>query len=584
MRVLLLDAEDSPRRGPWSAQSWDLIVDLGKSSEFSVAEWTKQLHCPVLCANSFRRGVEDLRHVREIFATERGRLIDDEGIDWWELTSLVIAPEAEAILVLGRVAAEIDPAAEVWASRRSWATQVVGRLLRRSIEFFSDSLFERWTARARHYGEFFRRFPAGQIQEIILDRFDSGYQWRSRLSSRPEKLENSVVLLPSAYGNVSRMASSYAALLPEQDFLLVSTRRSAKQFESPANVHVRDLSAYAKGESPAREIGRILDGWQKLSEEMRGDSNLNLLLQSGAMEPLPGWFRDGLHARNAWREVIEHEPVSGVLCGDDSNIFTRLPVLLAARRKIPTVDFHHGAMDGRYLLKDLPCDVYLAKNEMERDYLLRICELATEKVTIGSPPSLRSSPRNDREQPAKNSVVFFSEPYENAGMRTEEVYRELLPLLCRVARENNRRVVIKLHPFESMSVRQKFVYATLAEEDRKLLTIVDGPLSSHLLSSAWFGITVESTTVIDCLLQDVPCFLCGWLTLSSFEYPRQYQRFGVGEILNSAGDIAAIPQRIAKFDGQSAKRSLLSKTLGPDMLRRWLKAGTNAEPAVRRVS
>src|SRR5580704_17479914 len=136
MRVLLLDAEDSPRRGPWSAQSWDLIVDLGKSSEFSVAEWTKQLHCPVLCANSFRRGVGDLRHVREIFATERGRLIDDEGLDWWELTSLVIAPEAEAILVLGRVAAEIDPAAEVWASRRSWATQVVGRLLRRSIEFF----------------------------------------------------------------------------------------------------------------------------------------------------------------------------------------------------------------------------------------------------------------------------------------------------------------------------------------------------------------------------------------------------------------------------------------------------------------
>ena len=121
--------------------------------------------------------------------------------------------------------------------------------------------------------------------------------------------------------------------------------------------------------------------------DLRSSTELAVLWQAGVLGRFPGWLRDGLGARNAWREVLEREPVCGVLCGDDSNIYTRLPVLLAARRRIATVDFHHGAFDGRYLLKDLPCDVYLAKNEMERDYLLRVCGLTPDKVVIGSPPS-----------------------------------------------------------------------------------------------------------------------------------------------------------------------------------------------------
>ena len=61
---------------------------------------------------------------------------------------------------------------------------------------------------------------------------------------------------------------------------------------------------------------------------------LRVLVQAGVLDPFPGWIRDGLSARDAWREVLEREPVGGVLCGDDSNLYTRLPVLLAVRRKI----------------------------------------------------------------------------------------------------------------------------------------------------------------------------------------------------------------------------------------------------------
>ena len=264
----------------------------------------------------------------------------------------------------------------------------------------------------------------------------------------------------------------------------------------------------------------------------------------------------------------------GVLCGDDSNLFTRLPVLLAARRRIPTVDFHHGAFDGRYLLKDLPCDVYLAKNEMERDYLVRVCGLQAERIVIGAPASAHPGPAREPEQEKRTSIVFFSEPYEVASMRAEEVYRELLPALCRVARQNGRDLVIKLHPFESRAQRGRMVREILSPEDLNLVKLQDGPLTAELMARAWFGITVESTTVIDCLQNGVCCFLCGWLTLSPYEYQQQYARFGVGQLLEKVEQVSEIPKRLEELQNQPVPPSMLSKEADPAMLRRWLTAGS----------
>src|SRR5689334_2609803 len=120
MRVLLVHPEDSPGRGSWSEQHWDLMVDMGKSSSFSAAAWTEKMKCPVLRSDAFHMGAEDLRRVRELLSSGRGLLLDEEGIDWWNLTSLLIVAEIEAVLTFQRVALEITPAAGLWATRPGW--------------------------------------------------------------------------------------------------------------------------------------------------------------------------------------------------------------------------------------------------------------------------------------------------------------------------------------------------------------------------------------------------------------------------------------------------------------------------------
>ena len=151
-----------------------------------------------------------------------------------------------------------------------------------------------------------------------------------------------------------------------------------------------------------------------------------------------------------------------------------------------------------------------------------------------------------------------------------------------MARAHGRSVILKLHPFESLSQRRRTIRKILTPEDGELVTIVDGPLTPAILSQAWFGITVESTTVIDCLQHGIQCFLCGWLTLWPFEYVQQYARFGVGEVLRSAEQIADIPARLSDFHDRAPGQPTVAAD--PVQLQRWLTARSGDHADLRPVS
>jgi hypothetical protein len=541
VRVLLLHPEDSPRYGPWARQQWDLIVDLGNSSETAGAAWQKLVGCPVLRLESFRHSVDDPRSAGEILRSGFGQLMDDCGLDWWELTSLFVHAELETAIALRRLAASGDSSGELFSTRPDWPVSGFATLLGRDVRSFSETAKTSAFGRLRRYARAFSKLSASQMVEVFWDKYDSGYEWRSRLIARTRRISESVVLLPSAYTNVSRMAAAYASLLPEQRFLLVATRRSGLQFDRPSNVNVTQLARYAKAGKHNSENATILSSWAILRAQLQEIPEVDLLSRAGVLDPFERWFRTGLAVRDAWRCVLDHEPVTAVLCGDDSNWYTRLPVMLGRMRGLPTVDFHHGAFDGRYLLKRLSSDFYLAKSEMERDYLLRVCHLPAERVLVGAP--VEPNPLRTATQGAdQSSIIFFSEPAESFGGRTEEVYRELIPPLLQIADKHRRTLILKLHPFENARERSRLLESALGPERRAKVKIVSGPLSAELLETAWFGITVESTTAVDCARHSAPCFLCEWLVAMPFGYIQQYARFGIGRLIRSPSDLAEIPR------------------------------------------
>jgi hypothetical protein len=116
-----------------------------------------------------------------------------------------------------------------------------------------------------------------------------------------------------------------------------------------------------------------------------------------------------------------------------------------------------------------------------------------------------------------------------------------------LSRKYGRTLIVKLHPFESRAERRSLVKTALGTEAAKLVKFVDGPLTEDLLSTAWFGITVESSTVLDCSRNGVPCFQREWLVSTLFSYVEQFDRYGVGQLLRHPSQLADIPHRLAEW-------------------------------------
>jgi hypothetical protein len=268
-------------------------------------------------------------------------------------------------------------------------------------------------------------------------------------------------------------------------------------------------------------------------------------MRAGVLSGIAKTLRDGLAIRDAWLGVFRQERVSAVLCTDDTNPYTHIPLLIARQRGLPTIACHHGALDGAHLVKRSHADLLLAKGRMEKDYLVNTCGLLQEKIEVGAP--LLQNRINTEAQYPKSAIVFFSEPYALDGGRCREFYRELLPPLADLALRMNLDLVVKLHPMESARERREFLNAALPSTQQRNVRIVEGALSEELLDRASFAITVQSTAAVDCAIRGIPVFLCKWLDYSYFGYVDQFIRYRAGVPLRSPAEIAKIPDKLENF-------------------------------------
>ncbi len=540
MKVLLLHPEDDPEKGPWASLAWDRIVDIGLGGVNSYARWTRRFHCPVTSLGSLRNGFEDFRRVRDVLGLGCGRLIDKDGLDWWEIMSILLTGEVETLILLQRLAQTVGSGDEVHVSRPGLHASLLQCLPGARVKIFPL----RPAAQRRglaHYIRLSRKLSAPQMIDVFWDKYDSGYQFRGRLAGKRQPSARPVVLLPTAYVNVSRTGVAYANTFPEEDFLLVTTRRSGWIADRPRNVAAAWLSSYASVRDRSVENADIESRWRSVLRELGGVAEFDILNRLGCLDVFPRRFRHGIEVRDAWRNVLDSEPVRGVLCADDSNPYTRIPLLLAQARGMPNVACHHGALDGRYVFKRSYGDVIWAKGKMEEDYLVRRCGVPRERIEVAA-PALPSS--WGTSHPSRDScpyLLFISEVFVEGGGRPEEFYRDVLPPLADLARAAGRKLIVKLHPAESEHERAGIVDRILSAEQKKVTQIVSGALTEELLSQAWFGITILSTVAVECAIRGIPCFLCKWLEAWPFGYVEQFIRFGVGIGLNGPSEIGEIP-------------------------------------------
>src|SRR5215470_5272860 len=134
LKTLLLHPDDSPRRGPWTRQKWDRIVDLGKSSLATGAAWQELTGAPVIRLSHYRQNIEDPRTAGQILRQWNGKLLDNYGLDWWELTYLFVHSDLETAIALRRLAQDVPLAGDLYATRPGWPMSGLTDLLGRKAQ------------------------------------------------------------------------------------------------------------------------------------------------------------------------------------------------------------------------------------------------------------------------------------------------------------------------------------------------------------------------------------------------------------------------------------------------------------------
>lgn len=570
MRVLLIHPEDELQGEPWSSLKWDRVIDLGRAGAESYARAGASLGSAITSLDEFRENFNEMHRVRELLALGMGRLNDSFGLDWWELTSILVHQQVETAFLLRQLMETLGQQDEVYVSRPCFQAEFLHFAIGSRLHTFSPA-GNRYQVRMRHYLELMKKFPARQLLEILWDKNDSGYQFRGSFNRKRKPLSGPLVLLPSAYVNVSRTVIAYAEGLPESRFLLVATRRSGWLDATPPNVSVTWLRRYASVRIPSRktELLSLLRQWDLLRLELMAVPEFRMLNEADHFAEFPDRFARGLEIRDAWRNVLDSEPVQAVICADDSNPYTHIPLILARQRALPAIACHHGALDGRYMFKRSHADVVLAKGEIEQDYLVRMCGLPPKLVEIGA-PAAPTNLCNESDGEDKPIIAYFSEPYELTRGRPRDFYQDVLPSLADLAVSNRRGLVIKLHPSESVAERNRLVEQVLNPGQRRVTRIVSGALQSELLDRVWFGVTVTSSVVVECALRGIPCFLCGWLESWPYGYNDQYSRFGVGIRLDKPAGIRQIPAFLKTHKPSASSREDCWSPIDPPRLRQLL--------------
>ncbi len=565
MKVLLLHPEDA-LPAERTERKWDWIVDLGRAPRATYERWSAQTGGRVSSLYDFGNDFEYLQRVRELLQLGMGQWVDGLGVDWWDVLSLMIEPDLRQLILIGRLAQELPTGCELFASRSSPLAVALQTFTGAKQVRVETGLRPgmRW---AKHYRDIFTQLDRAQMSQAFQDKFDRQHFVRRRLARRRRSSQHPVVLLPSAYVNVSRTAASYAALLPSEKFLLVLARNSARLKTLPSNISTTSLDSYfvTADTSEAAALGKA---WESLKVRLiAGAQEYSAAEATGLFDRIPGLLRWGIAVRDAWNQVFESETVVGCLCADDSNPYTRLPLILAANRGIPTLVCHHGAMDSKMAVKVAHADTYLAKGEIERDFLLRSCGVASEKVVLGG-QGLPSSAEQAKPAPpsAEPWLVFFTEPFQAAGWRTEEVYRDLLPKLWSLAQSCGLKLVFKLHPFESVKGQRRILRKYLPQEEPAIAVITGAP-SPQLWRNVRFALVVQSTVALQCASLGIPVFLCSWLRVSGAGYVEQFSKFGIGHKLESADELSEIP-RLLEMKGSTVQmRPTLWETMDPAKLR-----------------
>jgi hypothetical protein len=354
--------------------------------------------------------------------------------------------------------------------------------------------------------------------------------WSRRLAAVPMRQQaqdaprGGIWFYSTAY-NYTKIGLQYEPYLPQKlNFLVEDPGTGGKRLgEIGRESHWlyawsrnSDIPSSAEVRSTGRRITSALAGLPLTAEE---DGLRTVLLNS---ELWHYFLTRGLpfvmfnnRALLRWRQAVVPEMIVVGNAGDERVLLMREGV-----ERVPVVLLQHGIMHWTYAVTDEPVDVFLLRGPF---FQRAVNEKLRRKTVVRNFPEPAAIPPQGGVE--RRGILFITTPYDVPALFHREDLRDILRSLLLVAHGTQRRLVIRVHPNETIPAYEQAV-AELRQElgVQAEVAYSQGPGADEVFARSCVAVLHFSTMFLDCLRHGIPIVSFGW---HWFPNKQQFQEEGI---------------------------------------------------------
>lgn len=242
-------------------------------------------------------------------------------------------------------------------------------------------------------------------------------------------------------------------------------------------------------------------------------------------------------------------------------------VILAPSRECLVVLLQHGVIHRTLGVTDQPVDRFLVRGRFFQDLLAKPLR---DKSSVLNVPPAAATPDNATADGRKRAILFITAPIYIHPLYTAEEVTQILEILLRVAEQEDRPLIVRVHPTESVHAYRRLV-EKLSPQRAPQVSYSQGTPADAVLRQSDVAVSFYSTMFLDCLRYGVPIISLDWhnwpfkeqykakrafIFASSLRHLEELVREGIGSRLTS--QMGSIEDFAAPTTAEEVRRAFCS--------------------------
>lgn len=395
-------------------------------------------------------------------------------------------------------------------------------------------------------GRFSYRSLKSEYQQVMarVDPYHRRNAWQAAM--QPQSYVSGKVWFYSTSYTFTKIGLMYEPFFKERFTYLIEDPLTGGRALEEAGRGYAGLYRFTKsGMGPIRE--ELSKAREYITRHIRevpltGDDDLarDLFLESYWLAQfMKRHLPSGLFQSELFESFVEKVKPSAIVVGNP--VHEAYLLHCAKGHGIPTILLQHGILGDFCQLLDPPADHYVVRGRFWQEFLSR--DARKRSVILNPPQSSITDEKLDTN--TEKHILFLTAPYGVQEFMHLADLDDILATLLQVASAEKIKLVVRVHPSESVGYYQQIVTRLMSEQSLHNVDVAysQGPGLEQLVRESIVAVTYCSTVFLDCLRENIPLVSFGW---HDFSFKQQIENYKIFYFAHSLKELAALVKKAAE--------------------------------------